>query len=488
MEEKSFKKGIIQSFLQNFTGEGLNAVSSILSGYFFALFLGPAVYGIWQTARVFLGYSTFTSLGIPFVMRRDFIALRAEGNIEEANKMAHVSMSYNFIINPIIALIIIAIAIISKSEIAFKASLVLVGLMYVTELFSGIGNIIHKGFNDYKTLAQGQVINSIGLLLLIPIVYYNGYYSLLIGYLFLSIIKSVFFYVKRPLEYKWAWDLPLLKKMIFTAFPIFLVTITATLFTSIDRLLIASLLDFKNVGLYSLSSFIAQPITLLVSSFSIVLFTHLNQRYGKSKEPDVINKHVYIPQKFFSRLLPPIIGVGVIIIPFFTEIFLPKYTGGIMAAQINVFAILFIKLAGFSSNGLFVLDKQKYTALSFFIAGCIKTTGSFFALKVGFGIESVAVFTLIAYFSFNTMQLYHINKSLNNGIKTFYKKLASGIICPFTILVFCILYVTFQKHLFNYLNINDNFIQMMIGVSLVLILSTRFLYITYTDLKTFLKK
>ncbi len=483
MGKKTLKQGVLKSFVQNLTGKGINTVSSMLSGYFFALFLGPGLYGIWQTAKVFLSYGSFTSLGIPFVMRRDFITLRTEGKEKDAERMAHVAMTYSFIINPLLAIFFILIAIFSESETAFRVSLAVVGLLYITDLFSGIGVIIHPGLNDYKTLSQGDIIYSIGLLLLIPLVYYQGFYSLLWGYLVLSIIKSAFFYIKRPIPYKWVWDFPLLKSMIFTAFPIFLVTLSSILFTTIDRLLIAGLMDFENVGLYSLSSFIAQPITLLISSFSLVLFTHLNQRYGKSKSPDVLDKHVYIPQQFFSKLLSPLIGIGVIIIPLLTQVFLPKYSGGIMAAQINVFAILFIKLANFSSNGLFVLDKQKYTAISFLVAGLIKTFGSYFALKAGFGIESVALFTLLAYFVFNTMQLYHINRSLNNDFKVFIKTLFNSLVTPFTVLVFCALYINYSPFIYSLLNIYSPWAQMGLGVLLMGVVGFPFLYQVFKDFK-----
>jgi len=109
----AFARRIFKSFTQAFAGAGINFISSLVSGYFFALFLGPAVYGIWQTARVFLSYSTFLSLGIPFTMRRDYVTLRSEGKIAEAEKLAHVTVTYSFIINPLAGLVFILIAIFS---------------------------------------------------------------------------------------------------------------------------------------------------------------------------------------------------------------------------------------------------------------------------------------------------------------------------------------------------------------------------------------
>jgi O-antigen/teichoic acid export membrane protein len=485
---QSLSKKILKSFLQTFTGSGINFITSIISSYFYALFLGPALYGIWQTAKVFLSYGTFTSLGIPFVMRREFIALRKEGKFDEAEKMAHVSMTYSYIINPLIALVFIMIALVSKSEMTYKVSLFLVGILYVTDLFSSVGNIIHKGINDYKTIAIADIIYGIGTLCIVPFVHFYGFYALLTGYLVLSIVKSSFYLINRPFNYKWVWDLPVLKKMMFTAFPLFLVSIISTVFISIDRLLIAGLLNFENVGLYSLSAFIAQPITLMLSSFSIVVFTQLNEKYGKSKEPHVLEKQVFIPQRLFSKILPPAIGMGVVALPLITELLLPKYQGGITAAQINIFAILFLKLANFSSSGLFILDKLKYTAISFFIAGVIKTSGSYISLKAGYGIESVAVFTLIAYFFYNSMMLYYVNRNLGNSVKIYVEKLFESLFCPLIFIVFCFIYLKYGESLYDTLGIHNDWLWLFIGEILILIISSGFLLSALKEIKFFLKK
>lgn len=484
----TLSRKIFKSFTQLFTGQGINFVSSLLSGYAFALFLGPASYGVWQTARVFLNYGTFTSLGIPFAMRREFIILRSEGKKEEAERLAHVAMSYNVIVNPLIALVFVAIAVMSNSPIAFRVSLFVVGLMYVTTFFSGIGELLHRGINDYKTVSTASILYGIGLICIIPFVYFYGFYALLAGYFIVTVLKSAYFYFKRPITYKWVWDFPVLKKMMRIGFPLFLVSITTILFSTIDRLLIAGLLDFKNVGFYSLSTFLAQPITLFLTSFSIVIFTQLNEKYGSRKDAFIIERQTYLPQKIFSNLLPPLIGVLIVILPQMTVLLLPEYTDGILAAQINIFAIFFFKLASFSSSGLFTLDKQKYTAISFFIAGSFKTIGSYWGLKAGYGIESVALFSLIAYFLYNTLMLYHINRCLGFSINTFLGRLHESLFCPLTILILSVVYLHYNIHLFEFLSITNEWIQMLTGILLMCLVSSGFLIKAYFDIKSLLKK
>lgn len=486
--KQSLSGKILKSFLQTFTGSGVNFITTMVSSYFYALFLGPAMYGIWQTAKVFLSYGTFTSLGIPFVMRRDFISLRTEGKYEEAERMAHVAITYSFIVNPVIALIFLIVALISDSELAVRASFFLVGLLYITDIVNSMGNILHKGLNDYKTIAAADIIYGIGTLFIVPLVYFFGYYAFLSGYLGLSLIKSAYYFAHRAFPYKWVWDFSLLKKMMLTAFPLFLVTIISTVFLSIDKLLIAGMLNFENVGLYSLSTFLAQPITILLSSFSIVVFTQLNEKYGKSKEAHVVEKQVYIPQRIFSRILPPLIGMGVVALPLLTEILLPKYQGGIAAAQINIFAIMFLKLANFSSSGLFILDKLKYTAISFSIAGSVKTLGSFLALKAGYGIEGVAFFTLTGYFFYNAIMLYYVNMTMGNGLKNYFSRLSESLICPVLFILICWIYINYGDSLFSWLNIENRWAQLLAGEVIMILAGAGFEFKAFREIRRFISK
>ena len=70
-----------------FIGSGLKTILLIISGYFYALILGPSIYGIWQTVRVFIGYGAFINLGMPFILQRDYASLKYQGKEAEAEKL-----------------------------------------------------------------------------------------------------------------------------------------------------------------------------------------------------------------------------------------------------------------------------------------------------------------------------------------------------------------------------------------------------------------
>jgi len=487
-KEEKISTKIIKSSIQMFSGSSVNTISAFLSGYFYALILGPSLYGVWQTAKVITSYGTFISLGIPFVMRRDFIMLRNEGKFQDAEKLANVSFSYSLLVHPIVCVVIIVIALTNTYNANFQFALIIVALWYIFVIISGFGNILHKGINDYKTISIAEIIYGISSIFLIPFIYYFGFNALLLGFLLITFMQSLFYYIRRPVKYKFLWDFKILRSIIFIAFPIFLVTITQTVFSTIDRLLIASMLTFQDVGFYSLSSFLSQPLNLLVGPFSIVLFTQLIQKYGRSKEPHVIEKHVTIPQSIFSNILPPVIGMSLIALPVLTNIFLPKYSGGINAAQINIFSLFFYLMAGFSAQALFVLDKQILSAPLFFIAGIIKTFGGYIGIKNGFGIESVAFFSLIAYFFYNASMLFFISRYINYSFNKYLLSLLRNLLCPFLILVFCIIYLLYKSLFFDLISVSNVWIQLIISEIIFVIFCLYFVLNGFNQIKKILKK
>ncbi|MBN2669264.1 MAG: polysaccharide biosynthesis C-terminal domain-containing protein [Bacteroidales bacterium] len=477
---------VFKSFFQLLTGNVFFTVTSIVSGYFFALYLGPEEYGVWQTAFVISGYSVILMLSLPIVMRRDYIYLKKEGQEAEAMNMANIVFTYSLAMRIISTIFIVTYAYLFVDNILFRNSLYLVGGLFLIGIPTAFGNIMSKGLNKYGQITWQKVINGVGLLLTIPLVYFYGFNALLIGVFIANLAVSVYFYFKRPFDYKLYWDINLFKQMVVSAFPIFLVSITSIIFVSIDRLIIASMLSFKDVGLYSLSSFIASPLRLMVGSLSIVLFTQLNEEYGSKVNIHIIKRHVILPQEFFSKTLTVAMGIGIVALPYLVDVFLPQYQEGILAAQINIFAIYFFLLTNFSSNALFVLNKQKYTAISFLISGIIKVSLSVLLIKMGFNIVGVALSSVVAYLLYDVIMLKIVYKQIHKTLLEFTHHFAK-IMLPATITLAYIIVLDYLSK--NYLLINFSDLKTSIILELIFILlMSPYIYKAVVFVKSKMKK
>ncbi|MBB2149900.1 lipopolysaccharide biosynthesis protein [Pedobacter gandavensis] len=486
--EKSILNKVKSSFIQLFTGETVTFFATFLAGYFYALILGPSDYGVWQTAKVFISYSIVFTFSLPFVMRRDFVMLRAEGKHEEARRIADLVFTYELFVTPILSLGLILYSLFYIEAYLLKISMITVGLIYVSQFIGGYSNILAKGLNNYRLLKEASILNAMLTILSIPLVYFWGIKALLIATVIMAIANSVFHYLKRPFNYRIFWDNKLFKTLLVISFPLYLQDISATIFDSIDRLLIARYLNFAEVGFYSLSGLVIIPLRLFISSFSVVLFTQLNEKYGYSKEDSVIEKHVLVPHSILSYLVPPLLGVAVVVLPYVVSIFLPKYLPGIIPAQIALFATFIYLLNSFSANALFVVNKQKKTAIVYLIVGVLKTGLCFLSLFYGYGIIGVALSTVVVYLILEFMMLRIVFIQLKRSFNELLSHFSKLIFPCLWVAIVCIIYI---KYLLPYLDRmlpGYTIVVPIVGVCFVLLTSSPLILIGYRRINSLLSK
>jgi len=476
---------ILKSSAQLFTGNIIGTITGVLSGFFFAKLLGPEQYGVWQTAFTISGYSVLLMLSLPVTMTRDYVHARKAGDLTSASQMANIVFTYSLAIRFLAIIIISCYSLFYISDYLFRMSMYAVATLFVFDIPTAFGGIMAKALNEYQKITWQKSIHGIGIMLTVPIVYYFKFEGLLLGVLFTHLIVGIYFYYARPVSYRHYWNTKLFFKLVSVAFPLFLVTATSLVFVSVDRLIIASYLSFADVGLYSLSSFLSTPLNLLISSFAIVLFTQLNQEYGSEVNRAIIRKHAIVPQQFFSLLLPLFMGIGLLALPLFVDLFLPQYQNGILAAQINIFSIYFFLMANFSGNALFTLKKQKYTALTFAISGILKVAISIFLIKQGYGIVGVALASVFAYFLYDISMLYIVFRQIEHSIKAYFIHLFQ-IVLPASIPLLMLL---FQNQIAEMMLLNNfNPILKLIILELIfIVLMLPFLYKAFIFVKSKLK-
>ncbi len=447
--EKSFPERVLRSLAQFVGGSSIQTVAGFVASYFNARLLGPALLGTWSTAQIFMSYRIFFSLSLPFVMRRDFTMLRGEGREKEAWEIAYQVFSYGIVVTPFLSLALAGYAFFFVENYWFRISLFVASGIFLVEMFSGFGNILSKGVNNYAIIAQASVIQAVVVLFSIPGVYLWGFKALLVGQACAAVAIAVLYYVKKPVKYGWHWDWKLLKRLTVAALPLYLADISAAAFSSIDRIIIAGALSFEDVGLYALSNIVATPLNLLISSAGIVIFTHLNERHGTSKEKAVVLKHMNAPQSIFGWLAPPFIGLGIIILPVIIPLVLPEYVEGVRAAQISVIGVYFYALTNFSANALFILDKQKNSAICFVIAGIFNTFGSFLFVRIGYGIEGVAIATSTGFFIYNALMMCFVYRFTGESVKTFFMTFLDRVAPALGVFTFSFLLVEAPNVLFG---------------------------------------
>jgi len=448
LTKKNLKNIIFSNILSLSSAKLVRMFVSIFTSYVKAKILGPMYLGILRTADVALAYSHLSSVSLPFVIRRDLPQLIGEKKVTEAKRLA--AIGFTFTITSVIVYVIglYVFTFFVKDE-TLRYALYVIIIVILFQTVAGYGNIMAKGLNKYKFLSNiNYVTIGINLIIVLPLIYFFSIYGALWGLVISNLIVAIIYWRYIKFGFQIIWDFKVVKGLLFAGIPLLITDIATTIFTSIDRLLIINMESVEKVGLYAVGNMIASPIFMIISTSSIIIFTQLNEKYGKDTSLEVIKKHFEEPIKLLSIIIPVIIGIIILITPLLIRTLLPQYINGITAAQILIFAIFYRASTSFINNALFILNKQKITAYTFIFTGLINTFLSFLAIKYNYGITGVAASTTFSFFLYNVILIIIIYRIINFSFIDILKKIFRYFSFSFFVIL-CLFILNYFFDLYN---------------------------------------
>ena len=134
--------------------------------------------------------------------------------------------------------------------------------------------------------------------------------------------------------------------------------------------------------------------------FNIVIFPHIQEKYGATKNVMDVKHMILKPTYFISRLMPILIGIIIFLTQPIVIFLLPQFKDGLGVMKILVLGYFFMAVNQMSASLLFTINKHKILVplYGIMIAVCIGL--NYWFITMGLGIIGVALGTAISYFLF----------------------------------------------------------------------------------------
>jgi O-antigen/teichoic acid export membrane protein len=142
------------------------------------------------------------------------------------------------------------------------------------------------------------------------------------------------------------------------------------------------------------------PLFLVFTASNSVMYPRFGEKYGETGDPRSLTRYITMPMVNLAMLTVLPIGAIFVALPALIQLFLPEYNDGVTPARVLLFGLFFYSVAGMAGNMLLTINRQ-FLRLGI-LAGCalLNFIFSYGALKLGYGIEGVAIGTSLAYFVF----------------------------------------------------------------------------------------
>ncbi len=387
-----------------FSANIVGIVAQIVSGLLVARMILPEEMGLFNTASIAMTFIPFVLLGTNNGLNRQLPFLIGQGKSNEASALRNTAFSWSLYVSVVILIIIGCVGIyyqtIGKRELALAFYSVAISGSFFP--LTSIIEVTFRTAGDFIRLSKIKLAGSLFAILTIPIVYYLGYYGLLIRSVLITAFSLFVLYIYKTNMLQIQFHKQQFFVLLKVGIPIFFWAYIYSVFVGLDKVFIANYFSEREMGLFTPAIQITAGLSVLPNSIFQVIYPRLCQRYGETATIQSMMKLVIVPIKYLAVGLIPIFALAIYLVDPFIKIVLPNYVEGIATAQWAIVAVYFRCLGG-GQDVLTVISKLNYYGLiTFLSAGVFYFVFRWMVLR-GWGLEAVTASFAVSMLFFNAL-------------------------------------------------------------------------------------
>ena len=381
-----------------------------------AAHLGPLVWGTWYILNLVVRYGALTHLGTLNGLNREYPAELGRSRPDEAERLRQTALGV-LLFTLGLAVAVAIIGLITLTSFRISTVLLTAGLLVIQQVFQ-YGAVSLKVEARFGTLSRLQFASAIlQPALVLPLLYLNGLNGLILGRAVSLGVLVVVLLVSNRHFARTNLNVPRARRLVRIGFPIMVVGMLFTLFTTVDRWVIMGYLDAKELGYYSLTIMALGAVSLVPMVLAQQFYPRMSRAWGEKQDWTLMRQLAHRQSWLAFSLTAPIVIVGWISAAPIIHAFLPEYVSGIRPLTVALAAPLFLTVGHGYANVLNVTDHQ-YRYMSAIVAALVVNAIASVMLVNRMGLAGVAGGTLIGYLTFCIGVFLIGRATITNGIRS----------------------------------------------------------------------
>ena len=397
----------------------------LLRGLIVAKLLGPAVYGIRNVFGVIMEFNGYSHLGSIFAMNREVPYYRGRNEEEKADLM----ISSTYWSNMFLVLIVGATFSIASFYLRggtwdsnYCDLMLFSGVLIITGRLKDFYETKLKLENNFYFLSKIELFSRIlGIISCIILTYYfylRGFFAgLLIGDL-LFIVSALKNERRIP---SLIVSFPIIKGLVKVGFPIMLGGIFLMFLNNADKIMILSMLTEEELGFYGIATVATGLIGIVPRAIYSVTLPPLMKKYGQTKDIYRIKNYFVQPTVIIAYLLPFLLASIYFGIHLLIQYFLIKYLPSIKVVKILTLGLFFSAIPTMAVSVCYAIDKRINVVYLTIPSVILNIIINYSLIRLGMGIEGVAIGTGISYFVFCSTLLWYTMKQYKSTFEEYIK-------------------------------------------------------------------
>ena len=316
----------------NLLASALRMAGALLS----ARAVEPAILGLSNGLALFLGYAPFLQLGILNGLNRELPYYIGKGDHKRVRDLAAAAQAWALLIGLVVAGGAVGVAMFQLLHgnwmlaAGWVTNAVSAWLLFYGQLYL---QLTYRTSGDFARLALANVLQHAAGLLLVFLVWWLNFYGICLRSILVGLVQLAFLYHWRPLRLLPAWNRTHLLHLLKIGAPIYGVGQLYAWWATLDGTLVFANLGTEGMGFYALAVMVTSTMQLLPDSLGVVLYPRMAEQYGRGLQIREILAASLKPILAATLAMSLLAVVSWALLPPVVRFLLPRYAGGIQAAQ-----------------------------------------------------------------------------------------------------------------------------------------------------------
>ena len=368
----------------------VSVVGSLLIRYF----LGPLQTGVWSLVQVVLSYTDYANLGATYAIPIEIPFKKAQGNLEEAEKIKCVIFSFSFLTSILLSLGVVLYALARRAQLPselFWGFLIAAGLVILQQMNNVLISLL-RAYKNFKLAGKQMALSSVvNIILTVSLSSTFKLYGFMWAMVLSFIFNIGYIFYHENFHFRWTLNAKVLTGLIQYGFPLMMLTLAGTVLLTVDKIMIAKYLGLEKLGLYSIAVMTSGFICSVPNSIGVVLLPNVSEKFAVGENVRDLRGYLTKSNHVFSIFMPVLIGLAWFVVPFIVRLLLPKFIGGIPALKYLALSTFFVALTQTYSNAI-VVTKKHFLQFPISVGLCLLAfVAMFFSIEWGADISRVAI-------------------------------------------------------------------------------------------------
>lgn len=378
--------------------------------------VGPTTIGIWKSVMMLYFVSEFIRLGVPHGVALKIPLLIGRHQRGEADERAAAAGTAVLLLG-LLAGLVVCCSSFFVEDAQYRLALRFVSVVVCLSLPHVFLRELAGARHNFRAQAGETLIDSsTNFVFTLVLASWFGLAGLGAAAILSVLIPVCFLSWRLRFGFPLKFDPRRVKGLISAGLPYSLLEASFHLMRYLGVLAVALILGPTYVGYFALSMLIMDfGANIAETGISRVVMPHLLREFGRMGSLQQVTDYFRLPIRFSCYTLPPMLGLGVLLVPSLVSSFLPQYTAGIQAAQVTLWGIFFLAVHSATCSFISAAGKVNQLLKMLVVLAPPAVLIPYWVASAGFGLAGVAWVSLSTLAVATSLELYVAERAAGRG-------------------------------------------------------------------------